>query len=323
MKREIVEHLSAVTEEEARILRGERKIERRLYSALPGEFTVNSVRLLGKGERVALRRHTRFAAFPMHGHNYVEMMYLLSGEVTHTVGEEALTMRAGDLLVLSRHARHAIGRTGEGDLAVNLMLSVERFAAMASPLPPKSPLSLLAAGNLREEGKGEYLLYHIGGVLPLENLLENLLYLQTRGDPPDAVLLEETVALIVHHLGSLAPVAAFAGRGRPLRALTRERIEEYLTAEFRTATLSELAARLGLTVPYLSARVRALFGATFGSLLRERRFLEAERLLLETDLPVGEIVVAVGYENSSFFHNEFKKRTGLSPLHYRKMKNEE
>ncbi len=322
MREEIIKRLAAVTEEEERLLLGERKIERRLYTALPGEFTVNSYRLSGKAERVALRRHTRFAEFPMHGHNYVEMMYVLSGSVFHTVGEDEIRMQAGDLLVLSRHARHAIKRTAEGDLAVNLVLSVERFSAMASTLLPTAPLAVLAAGNLREGGKGEYLLFHTKGDLPLENLFENLLYLATRENAPSAPLLEETVSLLIHHLAAISPAVSAAGRNRPQRALLRARIEEYIEAEFRTATLSELAGRLGLSTPYLSARVRTLFGMTFSELLHIRRFLEAARLLSETDLPVGEIIVSVGYENSSFFHNEFKKRYGTSPLHYRKRGNE-
>ena len=71
-------------------------------------------------------------------------------------------------------------------------------------------------------------------------------------------------------------------------------------------TQLKLAEKLNLSVPYLSKRVRELCGMTFSRLLQEERFKEALRLLEETDLPVGDIIIAVGYENTSFFHNQFR-----------------
>ena len=95
-------------------------------------------------------------------------------------------------------------------------------------------------------------------------------------------------------------------------------IESYLETDVRTATLSELAEKLGLSVPYLSKRVRELCGLTFSQLLQEARFKEAIRLLDETDLPVGDIIIAVGYENTSFFHNQFRERYHCSPFRWRR-----
>ena len=58
---------------------------------------------------------------------------------------------------------------------------------------------------------------------------------------------------------------------------------------------------------------------TFSRLLQEERFKEAIRLLETTDLPIGDIIITVGYENTSFFHNQFKERYHCSPFRYRKM----
>ena len=41
-------------------------------------------------------------------------------------------------------------------------------------------------------------------------------------------------------------------------------------------------------------------------------------LLSATSMPVGEIINRVGYENSSYFHKEFKRRYGMTPNRYRK-----
>ena len=99
MREEILAKLSQINEEEKRILDGEHKVNKRLYSAFAKEFIVNSHRLMQDGEQISLRRHTRFADFPAHGHNYVEMTYVCSGELTHVIKHREVKMHAGDVLL--------------------------------------------------------------------------------------------------------------------------------------------------------------------------------------------------------------------------------
>ena len=37
-----------------------------------------------------------------------------------------------------------------------------------------------------------------------------------------------------------------------------------------------------------------------------------------TNMSVGDVIRSVGYENESYFHREFKKRYGITPLTMRK-----
>ena len=45
---------------------------------------------------------------------------------------------------------------------------------------------------------------------------------------------------------------------------------------------------------------------------------KAAELITKTSLPIGDIINSVGYENESYFHREFKRRTGKTPLSMRK-----
>ncbi len=318
MREDILARLARVNEEEKRLLDGESKVNKRLYTAFAREFIVNSHRLMQDGEQIALRRHTRFADFPAHGHNYVEMTYVCSGEVTHVIKHREVKMRAGDALLLNRHAQHSVRKTGEGDIAINVMLATECFHSLASALPISSPLSSFMAENIRSNGEGEYMLFSTEGVPPLENLFENLCYAMVGNDITGVDTIKSTVGLILRYFSELPECTITTARHRSDSELLQARIEDYLRTDFRTATLSELADKLGLSVPYLSKRVRELCGTTFSRLLQEERFKEAIRLLDETDLPVGDIIIAVGYENTSFFHNQFRERYQCSPFRWRK-----
>lgn len=319
MREEILAKLSRINEEERKILEGEHKVNRSLYTAFAKEFIVNSHRLMQDGMQIALRRHTRFADFPAHGHNYVEMTYVCRGEVTHVIKHREVKMRAGDVLLLNRHAQHSVRKTGEEDLAINVMISTEGFHSLAGTLTSSSPLSSFMAENIRSGGEAEYMLFTTEGVPPLENLFENLSYALVGNDITSEDTLKATVGLILRYFGELPECIITSAHHRSDAELLKARIEGYLKADFRTATLSELAGKLGLSVPYLSKRVKDLCGMNFSALLQEERFKEAIHLLETTDLPVGDIIITVGYENTSFFHNQFKERYHCSPFRYRKI----
>jgi AraC-like DNA-binding protein len=52
--------------------------------------------------------------------------------------------------------------------------------------------------------------------------------------------------------------------------------------------------------------------------LLEMRLRKAQRLLINTTLPIQVIAEECGFENSFYFSRFFKQRTRLAPLHYRK-----
>ncbi|MBE6605310.1 MAG: AraC family transcriptional regulator, partial [Ruminococcaceae bacterium] len=53
MKPEILNRLSYISDEEKRILEGEQKINKKLYSAFTKEFIINHHRLMQEGEQIA------------------------------------------------------------------------------------------------------------------------------------------------------------------------------------------------------------------------------------------------------------------------------
>ena len=63
--------------------------------------TVNAKKLLAAGKLITIRSHTRFIHFPEHTHDYVEVVYMCSGQTTHIVNGKTILLEQGDLLFLS------------------------------------------------------------------------------------------------------------------------------------------------------------------------------------------------------------------------------
>lgn len=55
----------------------------------------------------------------------------------------------------------------------------------------------------------------------------------------------------------------------------------------------------------------------FKELLQRKRLNKAEELMCETDLPVSDVIAAVGYENGSYFHRVFKEHYHMTPRAFR------
>ena len=97
-----------------------------------------------------------------------------------------------------------------------------------------------------------------------------------------------------------------------------ELILSYINNNYRSANLEELSEQLNKPLSTLSRHIKNATGCRFNELVKRKRFQQAAILLMETDMSVMEIMNSVGYENSSYFYNEFKERYGLSPKDYRR-----
>ena len=100
---EVLERLRGITEEEKRILEGDASIDRSIYMEKQEEI-IRSSKMLPKGKRIMVRTHTRFVHFPVHSHDFVEIIYMCKGSTTHIVDGE----RISGLVAVSRRQTAAV-----------------------------------------------------------------------------------------------------------------------------------------------------------------------------------------------------------------------
>lgn len=86
-------------------------------------------------------------------------------------------------------------------------------------------------------------------------------------------------------------------------------------------TVSDLAKRLGYSVPYFCNKFKQYYHVSPIDYLINRRIELAKYFLESTNLQVSEISERVGYEDFYYFSKIFKKRAGVSPRNYRLGKN--
>lgn len=321
MDRRILERLGRITEEEARILAGESQIQRELYMA-GGSSTVDSRRLLRAGRYIMLRPHTRFIGFPPHRHNYIEMVYMGQGRTVHHVNGERVELQSGEILMMNPDAVQEIEPAGARDLAVNLILLPEFFDVPLRMLGQRDgSIRQFLVGCLCGEARGAgYLHFRVADVLPIQNLMENMIW-SLVFDEEDSEEQQTIMGLLFQQLTRHTDRLE-AGRGDFDRDAVLSSLR-YVEARYRDGELTELAGQLGCDVYWLSRLIKRRTGRNFTQLMQEKRLAQAEYLLESTDLPVAEISAGVGYDNTSYFYRLFESKYGLSPAKWRAEKGRE
>ncbi len=83
-------------------------------------------------------------------------------------------------------------------------------------------------------------------------------------------------------------------------------------------TLEILEEEFYLNKSYICRIFHRTMGISLINYLQCKRILEAQQLLLNTDLPIIEISMESGFNNVQHFYRVFKKITGLTPKEYKK-----
>ncbi|MFD1956757.1 helix-turn-helix domain-containing protein [Paenibacillus thailandensis] len=83
-------------------------------------------------------------------------------------------------------------------------------------------------------------------------------------------------------------------------------------------SLSDIAAKVHMNPSYLSQYFKQHTGTNFIDYIVGLRMEEARRLVASTTLRICEIAERLGYNDTAYFSNAFKKATGQTPLEYRK-----
>lgn len=312
IKQEILNELIPITEEERAILDGA-GVDKSIYTTHGGSV-IRHKKLLSDGRLIRVRTHTRFVHFPEHTHDYIEAVYMCSGETTHIINGKELILKEGELLFLGQNARQEILPAGEGDIAVNFIIQPSFFDKTLEMLgAEETPIkSFLLRSLLDGENQG-YLHFKVAGVLPVQNLIENLIWTLIHNTSNKRNINQTTMGLLFMQL--LNHTDRLAYESREDRAIME--ILRYIEGNYKDGSLTEAARILHYDFYWLSHEIRNRTGKTYTEHLQEKRLSQAAFLLKNTGLSVEEVALAVGYENKSYFHRIFTARYGTSPRKYR------
>lgn len=324
IREEILQYLRPITEEEQAALDGKSEVDRSLYikdaenlvANKQGKMDViNSEKLLENGRIITIRPHTRFVHFPEHRHDYIEVIYMCSGSTTHIINGTKIDLQEGELLFLGQSATQEILPAGENDIAVNLIVLPQFFdTALQMMGEEESPLHRFIIDVLTGENATGYLYFQVSDILPVQNLMENLLYTLIHDSPNRRNINQTTMGLLFLQLLNYTDRLFYEDDSEEEAVV---QVLQYIENHYNDGSLSECAELLHYDFYWLSREIKKQTGKNYTDLVQEKRMAQAAFLLRTTKMRVSDIALSVGYENVSYFHRLFGKVYGTSPKKYR------
>jgi AraC-type DNA-binding domain-containing proteins len=316
MHTELLKELSVITEEERRILAGDNHIDSNLYTEKK-ELIVDCEKLLQKGKLIQVRPHTRFVHFPKHRHNYIEVIYMCKGTTTHILDGTEVVLEEGDLLFLNQSAVQEILPAGDEDIAVNFIILPEFFNTAFSMMGAEENTlkEFLVDSLCKKKGSTSYLYFHVADILPIQNLVENMVWTVFYDISNKRSSNQVTMGLLLLHLLNHMDRMEIGDN-----AYDRElvgHVLSYIEENYSNGSLLELADLMKYDIYWLSREIKKRAGKTYKELLQMKRMNQALYLLSYSTMPIIDIIKSVGYDNTSYFYRKFRERYGISPKEYR------
>lgn len=316
MKKEILKQLAKITPEEKKLLQEGSKIDKTIYGSKNSSI-VDAKALMGQGKLIDIRPHTRFAHFPKHSHNYVEMVYMVAGSLKHLVNGNEVLLKEGELLLMNQQATQEILPAKEEDIAVNFIILPEFFDTALTMLGNEnSMIRDFLIDCLRGSSKHiDYLHFQVSKVLPIQNLIENLIYMLLNRTEDRGHLNRHTMGLLFMHL--MQHTDSVTVGGDRLEDDVMMKVLGMIEDNYKKSRLSDLCRRLQMDLYSISRIIKRRSGKTYTDLLQEKRLSQAAYFLKNTKLSITDISINVGYNNFSYFYKIFKDTYKMTPKEYR------
>lgn len=318
MRKDIIDKLMELTQEEKEILEAKHSIDQSIYTD-DKQFIIDSKKILADGQLINIRKHTRFIEFPAHKHNYIEFNYVYKGKLTEVIHNKKIELQEGEIIFLNKDITHEIEKSSEDDIIINFIIRPEFFDFILNLSESDNIIFnfLLKSLYLNKNSKGEYLYFKVSNENNIQEILEKIIIEIYEPTMMSSTTIKLLVGLLIVELIKKPNNIEVYSEDNYDNLIIIE-VLKYIDNNYSTATLFEISEIVNQPHYKISKLVKKHTNMTFKELLQEKRLNKAKQLLNETDISIVEIISLVGYENLTYFYKIFKEKYGYTPKDFRK-----
>lgn len=250
-----------------------------------------------------------------HYHNYIEILYGVDCKCNVWINDEIFTFSSGDLIVVNSRETHSVTSSKSENSYYVIKFSPD-----------------ILKNDKYVSYEGQYILSLLGNEFSRYRLIAKNEVDKT--DIPQIVnqiynewnnsLFGYEMAMRGGSLMLYAQIARIWSKdmvlGGPPDETTKaiHSAANYATEHLADICEEDVAQLFGMSYSYFSRTFKKVMNKSFTSFVNELRIDNARRLLLTTNISITEIAQESGFSTSSHFISGFKRKTGHTPLEYRK-----
>ncbi|MER0122638.1 helix-turn-helix domain-containing protein [Streptococcus sp. ZJ93] len=263
---------------------------------------------------VFMSKHSRYAPYPEHTHQFLELNYVYKGTCQQVINGEKHQLQEGDLLLMDVNSRHSIESLGEKDILINLLfrnqdISLEWLGQLQGEQSLLYQFLLSdASSNYQREN---FLIISTTNQPQLKAILQNMMTEYFLPQSFSQQIISQYLPILFYELARCLP--RITEKEFQLEETPYLKVLKIIDKEFATISLHELAERLNFNKNYLSNLIKAESGLPLTQLINQRKLMKARLLLQSTHLPIHEIALEVGFSNKTYFYKKYKETFGHGP----------
>ena len=246
-----------------------------------------------------------------HFHNAHEIIFIRRGKAEFLISGKKYTLGANSIVFINNLESHK---------STILEYPYERFFILADQKYLTSAADNAELLTIFKQKPGEA--NHAIGLNDTQSgeiyaLLSKIYKEYTGAQPQSGAVIRHLINLMMIDLYRTHP-GYFPGPGADRGDMIIRNVESYIEENFtRDISLASAASLFNCDMYYLSHLFLKVTGYGFKQYLINHRLSRAKELLLRTDISIGEVCLASGFNNVNHFIRLFKQKEGPTPLQYR------
>lgn len=252
------------------------------------------------------------SCYPMpHTHEYFEIFVLFSGTIRHHINGHSYLMRKGDACLIRPSDLHFFEESDDPEhpVAANFLLKSDYAARLLQILGVESPEQLI--------GGTEPLDFHISSSFAAV-LERNCLYIQSPAPathtPSDLQVCKSMVMELFCNFVQSKIIKRDYNYPQWLQGL----IVSLQDPDNFNKKIEGLLDNIPYSYSYVQKQFKKYMGSTIIAYLNTVKLSRAKELLRNTQMPVAELSVYLGFDSTAHLNHLFKESFGITPIAFRK-----
>lgn len=249
--------------------------------------------------------HSMERDVPKHRHNFLELCFVIEGDVINYINNERLYMTEGTLCIMSPSSEHSLEVATQGSIIANICLRKTLFkeGVFKDFYLDDNIISRFLRG---ESSYSQLIFSDIDGHILGHGINALLFEYRNAGYKQDFIVTARVLMILAQAL--LIDTYSYYGINERMM-----QILDIININPAEASCASIAQEVGLSEAYLSQYVKKHMGRSLSGIIRDVRLERAAQLLASTDTPVDVIANTVGYSSYSHFHRVFVEKYGYTP----------
>ncbi len=256
----------------------------------------------------------------MHTHDYLELAYVVSGTFHQKILGKDIVFQQGELCLIDKNCLHQDYLDTGSACILFIGIANEMFdSIITSQVADERILSFLQTALIKQKELWQYLHFKPKDKenLEIEGYLLKLLQELVIHDKASGYICHGLLMRIFRLLSSDYDISLSSEMQKKMNWLLFEEISSYIKEHYVDISLRQLSEHFHFHEDYFNRMLKSKTGMTYTEYVQNLRLMEAEKLLLHTELTIDEIASRVGYKNKGYFYKIFVEKNHMTPSKFR------